>query len=201
MLRVELGRNRGKLIIAESLADFTRLPSGVQIRDVSPGKAAEGGVAAKPGDRVVFQWSGYTIGYFGRPFQASGGPNGGAFDKENDYDRTVIGSGTMVKGLEEGLVGLKQGQVRQIIVPYGALSYPPSDPKHEVVGPRPTTFSGMRALNFVLENNQMIDQTLLCKYCTHPTQQQGSWKIYFRVAATHPAHQNHSPPNEKTQSM
>merc|ERR1719359_111780 len=46
--------------------DFTRLPSGVQIRDVSPGKAAEGGVAAKPGDRVVFQWSGYTIGYFGR---------------------------------------------------------------------------------------------------------------------------------------
>ena len=24
------------------------------------------------GDRVVFDWSGYTIGYFGRPFEAKG---------------------------------------------------------------------------------------------------------------------------------
>jgi hypothetical protein len=26
----------------------------------------------KDGDRVVFDWSGYTIGYFGRPFEAKG---------------------------------------------------------------------------------------------------------------------------------
>lgn len=28
-------------------------------------------------------------------------------------------------------------------------------------GDRPTTFSGMRALNFVLDNQNMIDKTLL----------------------------------------
>ena len=31
---------------------------------------------------------------------------------------------------------------------------------HDKVGPKPTTFSGMRALNFVLENPR-VDRTLL----------------------------------------
>jgi len=29
------------------------------------------------------------------------------------------------------------------------------------VGPRPSTFSGQRALDFVLENKELIDKTLL----------------------------------------
>jgi hypothetical protein len=53
--------------------DFTRTPEGWSYRDVvTPGK----GEKAQLGDRVVFEWSGYTIGYFGRPFQAKGGPQG-----------------------------------------------------------------------------------------------------------------------------
>ena len=144
----------------QSYPDFTRCPSGIQVKDVSLG--VDGSPEARKGDRVVFEWSGYTIGYFGRPFQAKGGPTGGAFDKDTDYERTTIGSGTMVAGLEEGLVGMRQGQVRQIIVPSGALSYPNSDPKHEIVGPKPSTFSGQRALNFVLQNEAgTIDKTLL----------------------------------------
>jgi len=39
----------------------------------------------------------------------------------------------------------------QIVVP-AELGYPLDDPDHVRVGPKPTTFSGQRALNFVLEN-------------------------------------------------
>ncbi|GMH60967.1 hypothetical protein TrRE_jg9393 [Triparma retinervis] len=127
----------------QSYPDFIRCPSGIQVKDVAAG--VDGAPEAKKGDRV-----------------AKGGPTGGAFDKDTDYMRTTIGSGTMVKGLEEGLIGMKQGQIRQIIVPDGPLSYPPSDYPHEVVGPKPSTFSGQRALNFVLQNEAgTIDKTLL----------------------------------------
>lgn len=59
------------------------------------------------------------------------------------------------------MTGMTTGSVRQVIVPYtAALSYPPSDPEHTTVGPKPSTFSGMRALNFVLENPR-VDRSLL----------------------------------------
>ena len=50
--------------------------------------------------------------------------------------------------------------VRQVLVPYGELGYPADDLPHDRVGPKPTTFSGQRALNFVLENPR-VDRTLL----------------------------------------
>ena len=51
----------------------------------------------------------------------------------------------MVAGLEQAMVGMQAGGIRQVLVPYADnLSYPPSDPEHNVVGPKPTTFSGMR---------------------------------------------------------
>jgi FKBP-type peptidyl-prolyl cis-trans isomerase len=138
--------------------DFVSTPSGMSFRDVTLGTS---GTEAHLNDRIVYDWSGYTIGYFGRPFQAKGGPQGGAFDKELDYERTVLGSGKIVKGLEEALIGMKAGGVRQVIVPFGALSYPQeTDPGHDVVGPKPSTFSGQRALNFVLDNPR-LDRTLL----------------------------------------
>lgn len=139
--------------------DFIKDPDGWSYRDVSVGT----GVTPKEGDRVVYEWSGYTIGYFGRPFQAKGGPTGGAFDKEIDFSRTVIGSKTIVTGMESGIKSMKVGGIRQIIVPYGPLSYPPTkdgDPSHNLIGPKPTTFSGERALNFVLDNPR-VDRTLL----------------------------------------
>jgi hypothetical protein len=49
--------------------DFTKTKEGWSFRDVNPGK---GDVHVQAGDRVVYDWSGYTIGYFGRPFQAKG---------------------------------------------------------------------------------------------------------------------------------
>jgi len=139
--------------------DFTASPEGWSYKEVKVGKEIGGG-DLKDGDRVVFDWSGYTIGYFGRPFEAKGGPQGGAFDKDVQYFRTTLGSKNLVPGLECALRTMKPGGIRQVIVPYGPLSYPPEDKEHESVGPKPTTFSGMRALNFVLENPR-VDRTLL----------------------------------------
>lgn len=140
----------------QKYADFTETSSGWRYRDVQVGK----GASPSSGDRVVFDWSGYTIGYFGRPFQAKGGPKGGAFDVDLDYSRTVLGSHEIVLGVEEALQDMRPGGVRQVVVPYGPLSYLPGDSDHTKIGPKPTTFSGYRALNFVLDNPR-LDRTLL----------------------------------------
>jgi FKBP-type peptidyl-prolyl cis-trans isomerase len=141
----------------QEYSDFTKTNEGWSFRDVTVGT----GASPNMGDRVVFDWSGYTIGYFGRPFEAKGGPQGGAFDKRDvDFSRTVLGSGELVQGLECAVRDMKVGGVRQVIVPYGSLSYPPDDVGHDRVGPKPTTFSGQRALNFVLDNPR-VDRTLL----------------------------------------
>lgn len=51
------------------------------------------------------------------------------------------------------------GGIRRLIVPPGPISYP--DGALRSKGPRPSTFSGQRALDFVMENQGMIDKTLL----------------------------------------
>eukprot|EP00548_Thalassiothrix_antarctica_P000827 CAMPEP_0194147070 /NCGR_PEP_ID=MMETSP0152-20130528/22504_1 /TAXON_ID=1049557 /ORGANISM="Thalassiothrix antarctica, Strain L6-D1" /LENGTH=251 /DNA_ID=CAMNT_0038847759 /DNA_START=285 /DNA_END=1040 /DNA_ORIENTATION=+ len=148
----------------QEYSDFTESPYGWRYRDVKEG-SKDSTITAEKGDRVVFDWSGYTIGYYGRPFQAKGGPQGGAFEtKDIDYLRTIVGSGAMIPALEQALSygNMKPGGVRQVIVPYvEGLTYPfKDDSSHERVGPKPATFSGMRALNFVLDNPR-VDRTLL----------------------------------------
>jgi hypothetical protein len=61
-------RDAQRQYIQESYSDFSRSKEGWLFREVKPGS----GEPAREGDRVVFDWSGYTIGYFGRPFQAKG---------------------------------------------------------------------------------------------------------------------------------
>lgn len=48
--------------------DFVQSDEGWSYKDVKVGS----GESPKEGDRVVYEWSGYTIGYFGRPFEAKG---------------------------------------------------------------------------------------------------------------------------------
>lgn len=55
----------------QTYEDFTSTPEGWSYKDVKVGSDAGGGDLTD-GDRVVFDWSGYTIGYFGRPFEAKG---------------------------------------------------------------------------------------------------------------------------------
>lgn len=46
--------------------DFTMTPSGLQYKDLREGS----GETPQPGDTLVVDWDGYTIGYYGRPFEA-----------------------------------------------------------------------------------------------------------------------------------
>lgn len=136
-------------------SDFARTPSGLLFKDAKPG---DGGDTPQKGDRVVVEWTGYTIGYFGRPFETK---QLRALDKVEDPDlRFVIGSGAVIPGLEEGVAGMTKGAVRQLVIK-PRIGYPADDPSHDRVGPKPSTFSGKQALNFVLQNQELIDKTLL----------------------------------------
>lgn len=56
--------------------DYTQKDSGLQYKVVKQGE----GRVPEVGDRVVVDWEGYTIGYYGRPFQTRNKVQGGAFD-------------------------------------------------------------------------------------------------------------------------
>lgn len=137
-------------------SDFETMKNGLQFKDAKVGT----GNPATVGDRVVMDWEGYTIGYNGGVFETTKGPKGGAYDEDKTSTRFVLGKGTIIPGLEQGILGMKPGGVRQIVVP-PELGYPESDRKHEVIGPKPSTFSGYRTLDFVLSNPGYIDKTLL----------------------------------------
>ena len=135
--------------------DFAKTASGLRYKDA---KVGDGAAMPEAGDRVVVEWSGYTIGYFGRPFETkSFAPS---TRSRRSSLRFEIGSGAVIPALEEGVLGMSKGGVRQIVVK-PQLGYPADDPNHERVGPRPSTFSGRQALNFVLQNKELIDKTLL----------------------------------------
>ena len=137
--------------------DYTQSKTGLQYKTVKVGE----GKSVSVGDRVVLDWEGYTIGYYGRPFEKRGLVKGGAFDAvDEDYFRFIVGSGTAIAAVDEGVRTMKEGGITQIIVP-AELGYPKGDSGHDLVGPKPSTFSGMRALNFVLDNQNLIDKTLL----------------------------------------
>lgn len=135
--------------------DFTRTDSGLQYLDLKEGT----GETPRPGQTVVVDWSGYTIGYYGRPFEARNKPKGSSFTGENkDFYRFPLGSGQVIPGFDEAVAGMKVGGIRRIVVPV-ELGYP--DGNFKKVGPKPSTFAGERALDFVLSNRGMIDKTLL----------------------------------------
>ena len=142
------------------------LPSGLQVKDAKIGA----GAAAQTGDRIVYEWEGYTIGYFGRPFEMKQGAKGGDFSGERDYARFVVGRGEVIPAVEEGVLGMREGGVRQLVFP-PEIGYPMvgderegkmADPGHDKVGPKPSSFSGSRALDFVLTSKgDQLDKTLL----------------------------------------
>lgn len=146
------GKDYGKA--AMSYSDFTQGSNGLLFKDGKPGN----GQIPSTGDRVVIEWTGYTIGYFGRPFETKKLRELDAKDEE--FLRFEVGTGKMIPAIEQGVLGMAEGGVRQLVVP-PQLGYPEDDPTHERVGPKPSTFSGQRALNFVLQNTELIDKTLL----------------------------------------
>ncbi|XP_071703730.1 peptidyl-prolyl cis-trans isomerase FKBP19, chloroplastic isoform X2 [Rutidosis leptorrhynchoides] len=135
--------------------DYEETSSGLQYKDLRPGS----GPIPKAGDTVVVDWDGYTIGYYGRIFEARNKTKGGSFEGDDkSFYRFRLGSHEVIPAFEEAVAGMSLGGIRRIIVPPD-LGYPEND--YNKSGPKPTTFSGQRALDFVLKNQGLIDKTLL----------------------------------------
>ena len=136
-------------------SDYVTTESGLQYQDLVPGTGAQPSL----GSAVVVDWSGVTIGYYGRPFEARNKPRGGAFTgDEKDFFRFKLGDPGVIPAFNEAVAGMKVGGVRRIIVPV-ELGYPNND--YKSASPAPANFSGQRALDFVLRNQGFIDKTLL----------------------------------------
>ncbi|PSS13729.1 Peptidyl-prolyl cis-trans isomerase [Actinidia chinensis var. chinensis] len=135
--------------------DYTETESGLQYKDLRVGS----GPTPKVGETVVVDWDGFIIGYYGRIFEARNKTKGGSFEGDDkDFYKFRIGSQQVIPAFEEAISGMALGGIRRIIVPPD-LGYPDND--FNKMGPRPTTFSGQRALDFVLRNQGLIDKTLL----------------------------------------
>ncbi|OMO87738.1 hypothetical protein CCACVL1_08793 [Corchorus capsularis] len=135
--------------------DYIETESGLQYKDLRVGD----GPTPKIGETVVVDWDGYTIGYYGRIFEARNKTKGGSFvGDDKDFFKFQVGSQEVIPAFEEAVSGMALGGIRRIIVP-PELGYPEND--YNKSGPRPTTFSGQRALDFVLKNQGLIDKTLL----------------------------------------
>jgi len=136
--------------------DYTETESGLLYFDYRLGE----GDFPKKGQRCVVDWAGFTLGYYGRPFETKLRAKGGAFENDKDFFRFILGDGTVIPAFEEMVAGMKPGGYRRVVVAPGPLSYQ-GPGWQSSLGPGPTTFSGRRALDFVLGNQGMIDKTLL----------------------------------------
>jgi peptidylprolyl isomerase len=95
-------------------------PSKLVAQDLIVGK----GKAAKAGDTVTVRYVGVLFDD-GKEFDASWNRPGKAFD-------VPLGQGAVIPGWDQGIVGMKQGGRRKLIIPpdlaYGAQGYPPDIP-------------------------------------------------------------------------
>jgi FKBP-type peptidyl-prolyl cis-trans isomerase len=94
-------------------------PKKLVVKDIVVGK----GRAAKKGDHLSMQYVGVTYAD-GKEFDASW-DNGQPFPLQ-------LGKGMVIKGWDQGLVGIKPGGRRELIIPaqlaYGAAGRPPAIP-------------------------------------------------------------------------
>jgi FKBP-type peptidyl-prolyl cis-trans isomerase len=120
------------------------------------------GAVFKHGQTALVDWDGYPLGYYGRPFEARNKTKGGAFTGDDkDFIRLSVDDAKVIPAFKEAIMGMRVGCIRRIIVPGGSdLGYPKGK-SWTLAMPQPSTFSGKRALGFVLENEGMIDKTLM----------------------------------------
>ena len=101
------------------------LPGGLQYIDMQVGC----GPAAQSGSNVSVQYTGW-LQKTGKKFDSSWDRNAQAFT-------VVLGQGKVIKGWDEGVVGMKQGGERRLIIPaalaYGTAGSPPTIPPNSVL--------------------------------------------------------------------
>lgn len=109
---------RGEGKSTTQFSDFERTSSGLQFKDFKMGDSAS--ASPRPGDKVLVDWTGVTIGYQGRFFQTRNKPKGGAFADDGfsvDYLTFNVGDGTVIPGIDEAVRSMKPGGIRRLIVP------------------------------------------------------------------------------------
>ncbi len=104
------------------LAAMTRSASGLYTQELQAGTGAE----ARPGNSVGVHYTGWL-------------PDGTKFDT-SEGERPfwfTVGAGRVIAGWDEGLVGLKVGGKRRLVIPsklgYGAQGSPPVIPSYSVL--------------------------------------------------------------------
>lgn len=97
-----------------------KLSDGLQYIDVKVGC----GSPAQSGSNVSVEYTGWL--------QSNGKKFDSSFDHGGSPLSFQLGQGKVIKGLDEGLVGMKTGGIRRLIIPaslaYGAQGYPPTIP-------------------------------------------------------------------------
>jgi peptidylprolyl isomerase len=98
-----------------NLAEMTKSETGLYTKDILEGT----GDVAKTGDRVRAHYTGWL-------------PDGTMFDSSMDGDAPIefgLGAGELIKGWDEGMVGMKVGGRRRLVIPpglaYGAAARDP----------------------------------------------------------------------------
>jgi FKBP-type peptidyl-prolyl cis-trans isomerase len=97
----------------------TKLPDGLQFWDIKVGT----GKTAEKGSTVSVHYTGWLTN--GKKFDSS-------VDRNEPFTVTPLGSAPVIKGWNEGIIGMKVGGKRQLRIPpdlaYGASGYPPVIP-------------------------------------------------------------------------
>ena len=98
--------------------EMSTTPSGLQLRDEMIG----GGPEARAGSHVAVHYTG-TL------------ESGAKFDSSRDRGKPfefVLGAGSVIRGWDEGVVGMRVGGRRRLVIPaalgYGARGFPPVIP-------------------------------------------------------------------------
>lgn len=142
--------------LREGDKEFNTSESGLRYIDLREGDATK---VPKKGDVVVVDWVGYTAGYQAKKIEST---------RETDAPFTFrVGSGEAIPAFDEAVLNMGKGGIKRIEIA-GELeeklgySRNPNE-RYNGVGPKPTTFGGLRALDFVLDNKTLKDfnRTLL----------------------------------------
>lgn len=98
----------------------TKLPDGLQYIDIKQGT----GNTVQKGMTVSVQYTGWL--------QSTNKKFDSSYDHGGQPFQLPVGQGQVIKGWDEGIVGMKVGGTRRLIIPpslgYGAQGYPPTIP-------------------------------------------------------------------------
>ena len=132
-------------VSAAQQLSFTTLPSGLRWADIQAGTGEE---AVGLHSRVTFHVIGRLVGKQGWVFVNSQA-------EEDEPYRLIMGTGTMIAGLEEGLKGMRAGGKRRLLIP-SPIGY--KDRAHE---PIPRSFGQRQRLyGTVLNENRLRQETV-----------------------------------------